>query len=360
MIYRIINTIFGLLSSTKVALVLLLLICLSCLVGASLPRAAGKEVVFTSLWFNLLLVLLIVNIVFCIVKRTRLLLLSQAGTTIFHLGLVALFTGVVYDQLFYFEGTIRLTEGESLRCAEPASYDRVKMGRFFQPEKLRELGMLYLHKLHTSYEDAGRSKGIANEIALGDDAGEDKRQIVYVTHPVKYKRYEFYRVENDGYSPLIVLRDRQGRVLYGGFTPLQSIRQQDGSYIYRSGSAFAPGSFFFPQEEGLPIVFRLQIVYHPDKTNNKTGEIAFQIWGIDAHSREPTEALFDGKVALGERVKAGEYFFSMEEVRYWTSMNVNYRPGLPLIFGSFWIIFGGLVLNLILKAAKSRGEEGAA
>jgi cytochrome c biogenesis protein ResB len=96
------NKLFSLLWSTKVALVLLVLIFLSCVVGASLPRALGKEAVFTSLWFNLLLVLLVVNIVFCIVKRTRILRLSQAGTTIFHLGLVALFAGVVYDQLFFF------------------------------------------------------------------------------------------------------------------------------------------------------------------------------------------------------------------------------------------------------------------
>lgn len=93
---------FSLLWSTKVALVLLVLISLLCIVGASLPAGIGKDVVFSSLWFNFLLVLLNINIVFCILKRTRVLLLSQAGTTIFHLGLVVLFVGVVYDQLFFF------------------------------------------------------------------------------------------------------------------------------------------------------------------------------------------------------------------------------------------------------------------
>ena len=96
------NKLFRLLWSTKVALVLLVLIFLSCVVGVSLPRAVGHEVVFSSLWFNLLLVLLIVNTVFCIAKRIRIMSLSQAGTTVFHLGLVLLFAGVVYDQLFFF------------------------------------------------------------------------------------------------------------------------------------------------------------------------------------------------------------------------------------------------------------------
>lgn len=97
-----IRKIINLLSSTKVALVLLIVISLSCVIGVSLPRAIGKEVVFSSGWFNLLLVFLIVNIVWCIGKRTPVLRLSQAGTTVFHLGLVLLFAGAVYDQLFFF------------------------------------------------------------------------------------------------------------------------------------------------------------------------------------------------------------------------------------------------------------------
>lgn len=96
------NKLFSLLWSTKVALVLLVLIFLSCVVGVLLPRDISKEVIYSSLWFNLLLILLIINTVFCIAKRIRILSLSQAGTTVFHLGLVLLFAGVVYDQLFFF------------------------------------------------------------------------------------------------------------------------------------------------------------------------------------------------------------------------------------------------------------------
>ncbi|HWR73055.1 MAG TPA: hypothetical protein VN604_07785 [Nitrospirota bacterium] len=93
---------FSLLWSTKVALVLLVLVILSCVLGVSMPPGVGKEAVFSSLWFNLLLILLTINTFFCIVKRIKFLHLSQLGTTIFHLGLVALFVGVVYDQLFFF------------------------------------------------------------------------------------------------------------------------------------------------------------------------------------------------------------------------------------------------------------------
>jgi len=350
------NKIVNFLASTKLALVLLTVIFLSSVVGVLLPRAIGKEAVFASLWFNFLLVLLIVNIVFCITKRTSVLRLSQTGTTIFHVGLVLLFVGVVYDQLFYFEGAIRLTEGETLNCGERASWDRIKMGSFFRISKLNELGPLYFHKLHVAYREEGKYRGEAVELAVGEDVQQGRRRIIYTPHPLKYNGFEFYRDKNDGFSPLFVLRDMKGKVLYGAYAPLQSIPQKDGTYLYRSGRASAPGSFGFPQDPELPRVFNLQTTYYPDKMKHMTGKVSFQIWKAlpDGNS---SEELYNGKAAFGERVRAGDYTLSMDEVRYWTNINVTYRPGLGLIFGSFWIAFGGLILNVILKTATRARKE---
>ena len=359
------NKLFGLLWSTRVALVLLVLILFSCIVGVILPPAAGREAVFSSLWFNFLLVLLIVNIVFCIFKRIRILRLFQIGTTIFHLSLILLFAGIVYDQLFFFEGAIRLTEGEALSCADRASYDWVRKGRFFKIPKLEDLGKIYLHKLHTSHLAEGRDWGAAYEIAVSGDVqrGSPKdpaeKKFIYVNHPLKYKGFEFYR-DKEGYSPLFVLRDSLGRVLYGAFVSLQSIEQKDGTYLYRSGSAAAPGSFNFPQDPQLPPVFSLQVTYYPDKVKKRAGKVFFQAWpivqGKDTEGREEKE-LFKGKAALGKTVKAGDFLLSMDEVRYWTSMKVIYRPGLAIIFSSFWIGLGGITLSVILKMAKGIEKE---
>ncbi|MFA4827965.1 MAG: cytochrome c biogenesis protein ResB [Thermodesulfovibrionales bacterium] len=353
------NKIFSLFWSTRVALVLLVLILLSCIVGAILPAALGREAVFSSLWFNFLLVLLIVNIIFCIFKRIRILRLSLIGTTIFHLSLVLLFTGVVYDQLFFFEGAIRLTEGETLSCAKRASYDWVRKGRFFKVPKLEDLGEIYLHKLRPSHFTEGRDWGAAYEIAVGKGVQRGRKNFIYVNHPLKYKGFEFYR-DKEGYSPLFVLRDSLGKVLYGAYAPLQSIEQKDGTYLYRSGSAAAPGSFNFPQDPQFPTLFSLQVTYYPDKVKKRAGEVFFQArpiaHGEDTEGREEKEP-FKGRAALGKTVKAGDFSLSMEEVRYWTSMKVIYRPGAAMIFSSFWLGLGGLTLSVVLKMAKGREKE---
>ena len=53
------------------------------------------------------------------------------------------------------------------------------MGRFFKIPKLEDLGEIYFHKLHPSYWAEGKEKGVANEIALGEDVQQGRNKIIY-------------------------------------------------------------------------------------------------------------------------------------------------------------------------------------
>lgn len=202
----------------------------------------------------------------------------------------------------------------------------------------------------------GKDKGVAYEIAVGEDVQRKRIRTIYVNNPLNYKGFEFY-IEKEGYSPLFVLRDRKGTILYGAYVTLQSIMQEDGTYIYRSGTATEPGSFIFPQDPEISPVFRLQTTFYPEEENRRAGDVLFQGWRLDpspwAEQSEGKE-LFRGKVALGEKLMAGNYFLSMDEVRYWAGMKVIYRPGLMIIYSGFWIGFGGLVLSAIQKMTRER------
>ncbi|HAK59126.1 MAG TPA: hypothetical protein DCO77_01915 [Nitrospiraceae bacterium] len=67
---------------------------------------------------------------------------------------------------------------------------------------------------------------------------------------------------------------------------------------------------------------------------------------------------FKGKAAFGEKVKAGEYLLSLNEVRYWASLDVRYNPGLPVILTSFWVGLGGMVLTTGARFAQKKKQEG--
>lgn len=144
---NIFNKLFSFLRSSKLALVLLILILISCFVGVTLlPAPVSRVVIFSSLWFNSLLVLLVINIIFCFFGKIwrRKITIISSGLIIFHLSFILLFAGIVYDSLFYFRGAIRLTEGEILPSGDRRSYDYYDQGCFFSFAKLEgEIGNVH-------------------------------------------------------------------------------------------------------------------------------------------------------------------------------------------------------------------------
>lgn len=335
------------LRSIKLALILLILVFLSSILGAILPPTLGREIIFSSLWFNSLLVLLTVNILFCTLKRvTNLFVFIRGlnsrsfvllGSIIFHFSFILLFLGIIYNSLFFFEGGIRLTEGETLSCSDEENYDWIRKGRFFEITKLKDLGEIYFHKLYPSYYVRGDYKGVANKIVL--TAGSNKKEgIIYKNSPLKYKGFEFYR-EVDGLSPLFVFRDRWGRVLGGAYAPLNAVRRPDGNFNYVGG---------FPFPQGNPF-FGLWSAYFPG-TKNEKAKVFLEIKQlVSANQDEGEKELFKGKVFLKEMVPVGFFLISVDEIRYWSRFTVIYRPGLSLIFFSFWLALGGISLTTITK-----------
>ncbi len=346
----------GFLSSVKLALVLLVAILLACIVGvAFVPSPANKELVFRSLWFNALLALMVLNLVFCFFRRIvrRRLTPAYAGLVAFHLSLVLLCAGAIYNSLFFFQGALRLTEGEVLNGADEGSYDLIRKGPFFRQ---KEDFYVYFHRLHPFYAVDGTEKGVTNEVAVGESAEEAARKervFIYATRPYEYKGFKFHR-NKDGFSPLFVLWDGAQRELYGAYSPLQSLKQEDGSYLYVTGTSLGPRSIAFPQNPLRPL-FKLQTTYYPSRTVERTGDVLFRVRPLfPGHSPDDTK-LIEKKAAIGEKVRVGNYFMSMEEVRYWASMNVYYQPGSPLIAASFWLGLGGITLSTTVKLFRRKG-----
>jgi|GEM_PF-3930712 len=372
-IYQIFLSGLTFLRSARLAIILLILVFLSSILGAILPSALGREIIFSSLWFNFLLVLLVVNILFCTLRRVKALRRERRGSAedavsspwtpfvfirgvnsrsfvllgslIFHFSFILLFLGVIYDNLFFFEGGIRLTEGETLSCSDEQNYDWIKKGKFFSPQKLKDLGEIYLHKLYPYYYFKGDYKGVANKIILRTKSNK-KEGIIYVNSPLKYKRFEFYR-DVDGHSPLFVFRDRWGRVLDGSYVPLHAVKRPDGSFNYTGG---------FPFPQGNPF-FYLWSVYYP-ATKEEKAKFFLEIKQIPSPNQiEEGRKLFKGKVSLKEMVPVGFFLVSVDEVRYWSKMKVIYRPGVSLIFFSFWLALGGISLTTVAKMVKKVNKQ---
>lgn len=369
MIFR---KIYNFLSSVKLAMGLLITILACCLVGVTIFRGERAwMLIFSTLWFNGILVLLVVNVVFCFFGRIwgRKVTLISFGMILFHLSFVFMLLGVVYNSFFYFRGNIRLTEGETLPNGELQSYDSSNRGRFFNLSRLK--GETTLIKMHAGYKVDGVDKRAAYEIAVGEGS-QKKQEIIYVTKHLDHKGFRYFN-DKEGYSVLTILYDRQGRELYGAHVPLQSLRQKDGSYLYTTGTKEGPELLAFPQNPLSPL-FGLQVVYWPSKLKEREGEAYFRAWPLDKksatkarsvpntsdgtgikedvkHSEKP---FAEGRAAVGDWFSAGEYNLSVKEIRYWVSMKVAYEPGQPIVLASMW---GGLSGMIITFAGRMRKKN---
>jgi cytochrome c biogenesis protein ResB len=351
MIFR---TIYKLLSSAKLAIVLLIAILACCVAGVTVFRGERAwSLIFNTLWFNAILVTLVFNVACCFFPRMwgRKLTLASTGMILFHLSFVAILGGIVYNSLFYFRGVIRLTEGEVLPSGDPASYDDFEAGRYFRFSKLK--GETTLIRMHTGYRVGSEDKRAAYEIEVGE-RGSKKRGVIYITQSLDHKGFTYFN-EKEGYSLLIMLYDGQGRELYGAHVPLQSLKQKDKSYLYTTGTKQGPGSFPFPQEPLQPFM-DLQIGYKPSRLKERGGEAFFQVWrrGEETVPGQREKPLAEGKAAMGERFKTGDHYLEAKEVRYWVGMRVRYEPGKPIVLTSLWVGLGGVVLTFIGRLRKRK------
>jgi hypothetical protein len=230
---------YDVLTSPKLAIALLVGILACCVAGVTLlSPARAWELIFNSLWFNALLVLLALSSAaafFTRIWRRRLTVVS-VGMILFHVSFAALLCGVVLNSLFHFKGLLRVTEGETVPAGALESYDTIDRGRFFDPARLR--GGVTLLRMHRKYEVDGMDKRAAYEIAVGEGDARTTGTI-YVTQHLERDGVKFL-CSKEGYSVLVLLSGKDGREPYGAHVPLQSLKQPGGGYVYATGTPKGP------------------------------------------------------------------------------------------------------------------------
>jgi type IV secretory pathway VirB2 component (pilin) len=334
---------YDLLTSPKLALALLVVVLACCVAGVTMWRGEQAwRLVFSTLWFNALLVLLAVSSAAAFVTRVgrRKLTLVSAGMIVFHVSFAALLGGVVWNSLFHFNGLLRLTEGETLPNGHLESYDKVEAGRLFDPARLR--GDTTLVRMHNRYEVDGMDKRAAYDVEVGEEETKTSGTI-YVTRHLEHEGIRYLR-SKEGFSVLVVLSDEDGKDVYGAFVPLQSHRQEWGGYHYMTGTATEARPFPFPPPPEQPRA-HLVVSYRPDKETGRAGDVGLQFVPVDASGNLGAERTATARV--GEVLDAGEFKLSVREVRYWVGMDVRYDPGLNVILGSLCTGLAGMVLTFI-------------
>lgn len=346
------NAVHAFLVSPKLAIALLVVVLACCLVGVTVVHGErAGQLIFGTLWFNALLVLLAISSAVTFFSRIwkRKLTLLSVGMIAFHVSFAALLGGIVYHRMFYFDGLLRLTEGETLPNGRLESYDRIDMGRFFTPDRLK--GETTLVRMHVDYKVDGKNKRAAYELALSDGEAV-AHQTIWITEYLDFRGTRFF-CQKEGYSVLLVMKDKQGREIYGAHVPLQSLEQKENKFVYVSGTPRGIAPFPFPPPPDQPRA-EVAMLYRPSEVAQRQGEVTFSVLPLDAKGEVAGEER-EGRAVVGAWWDAGDFVLAPQEIRYWVGINVRHDPGMTVILGS--LVIGALGMSLVMIARIRQGAR---
>lgn len=282
--------------------------------------------------FFIVIGLLIINLIFGNVRRFKIIYnsdnsLVQArhiGSIIFHLSLVLLLVGIILNYMYTFEGTLALTEGQSV-VETKNSYTRVYSGPFYTEEydRFKIKHIMY----HDSYiiENTVTS---ASEISLKDSPNAPEKTVAITTnHPFIYNDLEFHYELQHGYSPEVIIIDSTGSIIFKNFIRLA---------IQRSKEHTLHADYYMLED------YSMKIIIEATPNNNQLDSTLFNL-----NVEIDENLLYQGTLGLNDTIDYNGYRLVIPRLRNWCYINVIKSPYLNLVFFSFWLALIGMTIGLI-------------
>jgi cytochrome c biogenesis protein ResB len=356
------------LSSSKLALVLVLLVILFSLAGAVLPQEgvfpAGEIArwqndhsfitalmkplgffhVFHSIPFLAVILLLLVNTLTCTVIHfieqggvssfTGPNGLRKLGFVVLHLSLIVLFAGGFRSASSSLDGYIVLTEGQEFR-EEHGNYVRLVEGPL--RKEIHKGFLVRMKQVVNRYEKKRFLVNTTVKMDVGPNPGGMKPVEIQYNHPFTYNGLDF-TLDKTGFSPYLAIRDTTSqKILVNSFVALQTF----GTGTVKEYKDFLP-----------PPVFQHKVMitlYPSHKTIDgkvvKTGEKPENPVLILEFEDQNGNVISRGVLPFRGSVRLGNYSFSFPNLRQWGSFRISEDPGYPLVWFSIWLGLIGILMR---------------
>lgn len=370
-----IKKLLNLISSSVLAITLVLLVMLFSLAGAILPQQGKLSVqdiaawqedhsaltsifepiglfhVFHSWPFIITILALSVNTLTCTIlcfrkeggfsalkgpNRIRL-----TGFLLLHISLILLFTGGFLSATVKLDGFIVLTEGQSFKEQHEGYLWLVEgpLRRERHEEfvvKLKDVNITYERKKYQTDVTCNL------EILLNDNKVTDG--IVKVNKPFTYKGLSFTQ-DKTGFSPHLMISDNEnGREMVNSFVALKTFQTADG----RDYRDFLPLPFL---ENTVVITLYPDFAVNNDRVV-KTSEEPDNPLLIVQVEDETGNIVEQKRLPLGKSISLGKYSLHFDDLRQWSSFRIVDDPGYPVVCVAFGMALVALLLRYVPDIAK--------
>ncbi len=359
---------FRYLSSSILALVLVLLVILFSLAGAVLPQEGRVDPNDLTAWFNnhpgltaalkplglfgvfhswpflVIIFLLLINTLTCTVSSffkdggfsvfKGQAAIEKTGFYLLHISLVLLFTGGFFSTAAKLDGFIVLTEGQSF-TENHNGYLRLVEGPL-RPERHKEF-VVILTNVKTKYEKNQYLIDTASSLTFLSEKKKATERIIKVNKPFTYKGLSF-TLHETGFSPrLMITEKKSGKRLVDSFVALKTFQKETGRQ-YRD---FLPLPFL-----GHRIIVTLYPCYFQENGEIiKAGEEPDNPILIVEVEDESGKIIDKKYLSQTETVSLDKYSLAFTDLRRWAAFKVIQDPGYPIIY--FSLILG--IITLILR-----------
>ncbi len=353
------------LASTRLAFYVIAFVVLQILISAIVPqqniaedqligwrRFVGPDNdVVRVLWLNRIyfspvfhasLALLAANLIAGNVRRFRKVLrtrktlakVRQLGSIIFHLALLTVIAGVLFNSLTRFDRVFGLTTGQTADDL-PQAYFRSFDGTL-APAAQGEF-RLELTAIDPAYQVRGAATEAAMIALMPTDRSPTLRGMVHVNHPVRWREREIHLGSVVGYSPEVIVLGPDGRIVFKKFIRLK---------VEIAAEHRTHEDFVILPQEGL----HLQVAINPEGNDPATASRFLTVTRADT-------VLFQGRVAAGDTVTAADYRIAIPQIRRWCYLHVISNPGLPVVFAGFWICLAGLAVSAVSRVVDKKERK---
>jgi hypothetical protein len=368
--YKLLTTPLRFLSSSKLALVLVLVVILFSLAGAVLPQEgmieskdiaawqqehpaltrvlmpAGFFHVFHSWPFLITIVVLGINTLTCtvlhFVKDGGLSALKgprgieKAGFFLLHLSLIVLFTGGFWSAATKLDGYIVLTEGQRF-TEHHDNYVRLVEGPL-RRERHKEF-VVALKQVDTKYEKQLYQTDVTSNLEFLSEGKRATNGTVKFNKPFTYRGLSFTQSET-GFSPRLTIREKEsGKVLLGSFVALKTFRKAE-EREYRD---FLPLRFL----KNRTIITLYPSYRMENGSAIKTSEEPGEPLVLVEEENESEEIVSKKYLHLKGEIALGQYSLGFTDLRHWSSFRVVEDPGYFVVCVSLWLGTGALLLRYI-------------
>jgi cytochrome c biogenesis protein len=282
--------------------------------------------------------------------------IGEAGSLVFHLSFFVLLFGVLFNLAAGFTAFVNVVEGDSVVEARP-SYDQIEEGALFNPNAHKGFEVK-VDNFKASYYTDGRPADFVSTTEVFDQGKKVAQKDIRVNQYLSYDDVKFYQASY-GWAPVIQVTDPNGKLIYD--SPVVFFGDPTLSNgVMKVPAAGPPGQqlgarmFFVPDLQGNAqnatagtanpdnpaismIMFQGDL--HADRVQN--------VYDIDVTAMK---TVWQGGLLLGQTVQIpGGYSVTFARLARYTGLQVTYAPGLPIIYSSFVLMLGGLVIRLYLR-----------